>query len=123
MLERARFAIALTNAQLGMVFAAAELVHYGQRDRLLRAFAEQLTDRPITDEAVRRALAHSLTESNMLVRDVIHRLRLRVNEAQDDGRTHVAQDLRLALDALVRLDRESQLKRPTLSQQPTAQAS
>jgi hypothetical protein len=49
----------------------------------------------------------------MLTRDIIHRLRLRANEAQAEGQVHLAQDLRLALDALIRLDREQQLMRPT----------
>ena len=53
----------------------------------------------------------------MLVKDIVHRLRIRANEAQAQGQEHLAQDLRLAIDALLRLDRESQLFRPTQRQQ------
>ena len=56
----------------------------------------------------------------MLTRDIIHRLRLRANEAQDAGRTNEAADLRLALDALIRLDRDAQLLRAPQRQQVSA---
>lgn len=53
----------------------------------------------------------------MMVHDIIHRLRVRANNAQTAGEVHLAQDLRLAIDALTRLDREQQLTRPAIAAQ------
>ncbi len=47
----------------------------------------------------------------MTVADVIHRLRIRANNAADAGDVHLAADLRLAIEALTRLERESLLAR------------
>ena len=47
----------------------------------------------------------------MLVRDLVHRLRVRANNAAAAGEPHLAADLRAAIDAMIRMDRELQLTR------------
>jgi hypothetical protein len=42
----------------------------------------------------------------MKLEDIVHRLRVRAAEAESDQRPHLAADIRLALDELVRLDQE-----------------
>jgi hypothetical protein len=58
----------------------------------------------------------------MLVNDVIHRLRIRANEARDHGQMYLAEDLRLAIVALEQLEREAALgRRPKPApEQPSA---
>jgi hypothetical protein len=59
----ARHLIGLTDAQLGLLFAAASVIPYGDRDRFLRAFADQLHAHPaLNDAAIRGALAAALIE-------------------------------------------------------------
>ncbi len=47
----------------------------------------------------------------MRVEDVIHRLRIRANEARDHGQPHLADDLRLAIVTMEQLEREAILSR------------
>jgi len=47
----------------------------------------------------------------MVVADVIHRLRLRANNAAAEGQVHLAADLRLAIATLQELEREAALAR------------
>jgi hypothetical protein len=42
----------------------------------------------------------------MAARDVVHRLRNRANQAQDEGQLHVAHDLRIAIATIIRMDAE-----------------
>jgi hypothetical protein len=51
----------------------------------------------------------------MTNKDVIPRLRLRMHQAQSEGRDNEAGDLRLALETLIRLDRDVQVTRPIQS--------
>ena len=119
--------IALTDAQLGLLFAAAAVVPYAERERFLIAFAaaiEKGTRKSTspTDDAIRAAIVSALTDGgdSMMVADIIHRLRNRAVTAQNEGKVALAQDLRLAIDALTRLDREAAVARLLPAPRPEA---
>jgi hypothetical protein len=102
--------LSLTDDQLGDVFVAAAMVGYPHRNRFLHRFATGLGNNPVTDASVSAALAVALRENSMLTKEVLHRLRTRANNAERAGDVHCAQDIRLGVDLITRLDREQQLR-------------
>ncbi|MGO9049747.1 MAG: hypothetical protein ACLP19_16075 [Xanthobacteraceae bacterium] len=108
--------LSFTDSQLQALLTVAALVVHADRDKWLRCVASKLTAEP-TDTALHAAL---LGTNNMTTKEIIHRLRLRAHQAQAEGRHHEARDLRLALDALVRLSRDAELFAPRQREQAKA---
>jgi hypothetical protein len=99
-----------SDVQLRALFVVGSLVDYSERDAWLRAVVKQLPYANITDAALNAVL---LGLCDMTNQNVIDRLRARINETQQEGHHELAADLRLALEMLVRLDRDVQLTRQT----------
>ena len=110
-------ALALTDAQLGLVIAAASLVEHDQRDVFLTDLSDQLSDQP-TDAAVSAALVSALVKGSMMnTSDVIHRLRNRMNAARSAHEHNLANDLQIAIDQLIKLEHERLFNIPKTSAQ------
>jgi hypothetical protein len=69
--------IGLSDAQLASLLAAAGLLAYSHRAPFLCLFADALGGEPVTDANVARAIAHVLRGTDMLTKDITHRLRVR----------------------------------------------
>ena len=111
----AHLPLGLSDRSLGLLFAAAGVVPHALRGEFLLALAAQLTTNTPTDDDVQQALAHTLNEgSRPMLANLIHRLRVRANEASEQNQVGLAQDLRLTVDYLVRLQHDQQFTvRPT----------
>jgi hypothetical protein len=99
--------LGLSDSQLGLLFAAAALIEQHDRSGFLNAFADRLSSTPNNTDniATTLALASALLErSDMQVEDVVHRLRIRANTADEQGERHLAKDIRTAIQTITKMD-------------------
>lgn len=88
------------------MFAAASLLEQHDRHAFLVAFADQLSNNKQADDLTTAlALASALLDgSDMQVTEVIHRLRIRANTADEYGECFLASDIRTAIATLTQMD-------------------
>ena len=99
--------VALSDSQLGLLFAVASLLEQRDRSSFLVTFADRLSSTPDNTDDIVTALALSsalLEGDNMQVEDVVHRLRIRANTADEQGERHLAKDIRTAIATITDMD-------------------
>jgi hypothetical protein len=98
--------LGLSDTQLGLLFAAASLIKQHDRHAFLAAFADQLSNNKQADDLTTAlALASALLEgSDMQIQEVVHRLRIRANTADECGERYLAIDIRTAIQTITQMD-------------------
>jgi hypothetical protein len=99
--------LGLSDAQLGLLFAAASQLEQRDRSCFLTSFADQLSNKEdANDLATAEALVAALSDGGdtMQITEVVHRLRIRANTADEQGERCLAKDIRVAIATITDMD-------------------